>query len=280
MPGLEATDIITLAIDMLHWWQDDQRVPEYINKLKEAQKKALQANLPITNDWLAATAPLSLLTAGSFPKQQTDWDALAPALKTWAAWKTWARSTQQTVEREQRSTSSRSDVFGAASTAIEFHCTTPSQNGVAGSSLTPSFDKQFANGMDALALTATNEKAVMDNLVSSNKTLAKTTAKKLSNIESLLAALSSKSPTTNTPAPGSSTDSKQLAQLKSAIKGKWVAGGFCSLHGYGVNATHDSMICKNKKLGHVDTATRANPAGQGAKKHINQGWDNFLLASK
>ena len=41
MPGLKATDIITLAIDMLHWWQDDQRVPEYINKLKEAQKKAL-----------------------------------------------------------------------------------------------------------------------------------------------------------------------------------------------------------------------------------------------
>ena len=98
MPGLEATDIITLAIDMLHWWQDDQRVPEYINKLKEAQKKALRTNLPITNDWLATTASLSLLTAGSFPKQQTDWDALAPALKTWAAWKTWARSTQQTVE--------------------------------------------------------------------------------------------------------------------------------------------------------------------------------------
>jgi hypothetical protein len=70
---------------MLRWWQDDPRVPECINKLEEAQKKALRANLPITNDWLAATASLSLLTAGSFPKQRTDWDALAPALKTWAA---------------------------------------------------------------------------------------------------------------------------------------------------------------------------------------------------
>ena len=58
---------------------------------------------------------------------------------------------------------------------------------------------------------------------------------------------------------------KQLAQLKAALKGKWVSGGFCSSHGYGVSADHDSKNCKNKKPGHVDTATRANPAGHGPR---------------
>jgi hypothetical protein len=94
MPGLEATDIISLSVEMQGWWQDDPRVPEYINKLEEAQKKAARANLPLTNAWLAATASLSLLTAGSFPKQRMDWDSLPPTSKTWVAWKTWARTAQ------------------------------------------------------------------------------------------------------------------------------------------------------------------------------------------
>ena len=280
MPGLEATDIVTLAVDMQSWWQDDPRVPEYINRLEEAQKKALRGNLPITNDWLAATATLSLLTAGSFPKQRADWDALAPAIKTWTAWKTWARATQQTVEREQRATAGRSDVFGSASAAIEFHRTSPADNAFAGGALSQTFEEQFASGMDALALAASNEKTVLDNLVATNKTLTDATAKKIASIESLLATLAAKSPSSSTPASGTSTDSKQLAQLKAALKGKWVSGGFCSSHGYGVSADHDSKNCKNKKPGHVNTATRANPAGHGHEKHINQGWDAFLLAPK
>jgi hypothetical protein len=276
MPGLEATDIITLSVEMQSWWQDDPRVPEYINRLEEAQKKAVRANLPISNAWLAATASLSLLTAGSFPKQRADWDALAPATKTWPAWKTWARAAQQTVEREQRATSARSDVFGSASAAIAFHQTTPPVRDFAGGALGSSFQEQFASGMDALALAATNDKTVLDNLVATNKTLSDSIAKKLSNLEALLA----KNSASNASVPGSPNDAKQVAQLKAAIKGKWVAGGFCSSHGYGVSADHTSKSCKNKKTGHIDTATRDNPAGHGADKHINQGWDSFLTATK
>ena len=280
MPGVEATDIITLSVEMQSYWQDDPRVPEYINKLEETQKKAVRSGLPITNDWLAATASLSLLTSGSFPKQRSDWDSLAPALKTWPAWKAWARTTQQTVEREQRATNARSDVFGTAGAAIEFHRTSPSDNAFAGGALSSTFEEQFASGMDALALAASNEKTVLDNLVATNKSLSDTTAKKIANIEALLSTLAAKSPSSGTPAPSTSSDSKQLAQLKAAIKGKWTSGGFCSSHGYGVNLEHDSKTCKNKKPGHVDTATRANPAGHGAEKHINQGWDAFLLTPK
>jgi hypothetical protein len=35
--GLEATDIVTLLVDMQSWWEEDPRVPEYINKLEDAQ---------------------------------------------------------------------------------------------------------------------------------------------------------------------------------------------------------------------------------------------------
>jgi hypothetical protein len=269
MPGLEATGIISLSVDMQGWWQDDPRVPEYINKLKEAQKKAARANLPLTNAGLAATASLSLLTAGSFPKQRTDWDSLPPTSKTWAAWKTWARTAQQTIEREQRATHARAG-------GLVYHQTTPAPQHFAGSVLGLSFQEQFASGMDALALAATNDKTVLDNLIATNKSLSDSVAKKLTTLESLF----TKNPTTTTLTPGASNDARLVAQLRAAIKGKWAAGGFCSSHGYGVSADHTSASCKNKKPGHVDSATRANPAGHGADKNINKGWDAFLSASK
>jgi hypothetical protein len=271
--GLEATDIVTLLVDMQSWWEEDPRVPEYINKLKDAQKKALRAALPITNEWLVATASKSLLSAGSFPTQRTVWDSKFPASKTWAAWKQWACESQLTIEREQRASGARGDTFGSASAAYEYHRPTPT-SGFAGaairSSLPASFEEQFASGMDALASAATNEKAVLDNLLASNKVLSELTAKKITAIEQLL---------TKGPHPGaslSSGDAKMV--LKAAIKGKWVPGGFCSSHGYGVGPDHDSASCKNKKTGHMDSATRTNPAGHGHDKHINKGWDAFLLA--
>jgi hypothetical protein len=128
--------------------------------------------------------------------------------------------------------------------------------------------------MDLLALSATNKKAVLDDLIMSNKTFTKLTTKKIAHIKQLL------SSRCITPGPTISLgNAKLVAQLSAAIKGKWVPGGFCSTHGYGVSADHDSATCKNKKLGHVDMATRSSPAGYGHDKHINKGWDAFLTST-
>jgi hypothetical protein len=273
--GLDHTDIVSLLVEMQTWWEADPRVPEYINKLEDAQKKAHRAGLPITNEWLVATASKSLLVAASFPTHRKDWDSLLPSSKTWVAWKKWAREAQLTVEREQRASGSRGDTFGSAAAAIQFHQPKTSSFGFAGgafhSSASPSFEEQFASGMDALAAAATNEKTVLDNLVASNKTLSELTAKKIARIEELISARPSPPAATASP-----SDAKLVAQLRAAIKGKWVPGGFCSTHGYGVSTDHDSASCKNKKPGHVDTATRSSPAGHGHDKHINKGWDAFL----
>ena len=119
--GLEATDIVQLQADMLGWWAEDPRVPEYVNRLEDAQKKSSRAGLPITDAWLAAIATMSLLAAGSFPKLRHEWDGLAPTSKTWTAWKHWALKSQKTVEREQRAAGNHGDSFGSATTAIAVH---------------------------------------------------------------------------------------------------------------------------------------------------------------
>jgi hypothetical protein len=216
--GLEATDILTLFVEMQSWWEEVPRVPEYINRLEDAQKKAHHAGLTITNEWLAATASKSLLSAGSFPLQRPVWGAKLPTTKTWAAWKLWARETQLTIKREQRATGARGDTFGSASAAIEYHRPSPSSAGFAGGSLRtspPSFEEQFASGLDALALAATNKKAVLDNLFASNKALSELTAKKIDRLEQLLSSRGALPGTALSP-----NDAKLIAQLCAVIKGK------------------------------------------------------------
>eukprot|EP00804_Cyclotella_cryptica_P006024 CCRYP_000276-RA/>CCRYP_000276-RA protein AED:0.08 eAED:0.08 QI:0/0/0/0.66/1/1/3/0/1069 len=129
--------------------------------------------------------------------------------------------------------------------------------------------------MDALALAATNDKSVLDNLIATNKTLSDSFAKKLANIESLFA----KNPTTSTLTSGSTNDSRLIAQLKAAIKSKWAAGGFCSSHGYGVSTNHTSASCKNKK-----PVTNLNPSAPAAtvtdaagKQHFSSTQAKILL---
>ena len=83
--GLDATDIVSLLLATLVWWGEDPSVPDYINRLEDAQKKSVRATLPIDNKWFAAIATGSLLAADIFPMQCPDWDSLPRANKTWAA---------------------------------------------------------------------------------------------------------------------------------------------------------------------------------------------------
>ena len=39
--GLKATDIVSLLLATLGWWAEDPRVPEYVNRLEEAQRKSV-----------------------------------------------------------------------------------------------------------------------------------------------------------------------------------------------------------------------------------------------
>ena len=73
---------------------------------------------------------------------------------------------------------------------------------------------------------------------------------------------------------------KRILILQSAVNNKWKVGGFCSTHGHGVCAGHDSGNCSDKMNvwksgGHNVNATRSNPVGPG--KDMNKGWDACLL---
>ena len=70
---------------------------------------------------------------------------------------------------------------------------------------------------------------------------------------------------TGRPSPDERTKSNiRINQLMSAIKGKWVPGGFCSTHGLGVGPGHSSKTFNSKTKegetgGHNNSAARAHP---------------------
>eukprot|EP00804_Cyclotella_cryptica_P027773 CCRYP_009194-RA/>CCRYP_009194-RA protein AED:0.39 eAED:0.16 QI:0/0/0/0.66/0.5/0.33/3/0/764 len=104
-----------------------------------------------------------------------------------------------------------------------------------------------------MAMAVTNKKAVLDSL--------KLTADKLTKLEKLVLNLkpSTHRPAQNVQPSPTSANSRGLFQLRATIKHKWVTGGFCSTHGWGISAGHSSANCKGKRPGHVDSATRTNP---------------------
>eukprot|EP00804_Cyclotella_cryptica_P009971 CCRYP_015405-RA/>CCRYP_015405-RA protein AED:0.48 eAED:0.22 QI:0/0/0/0.66/1/1/3/0/674 len=170
------------------------------------------------------------------------------------------------MEREQRASGNCSDVFGSASSAIAAHGTptaafhptraSPSNNQL------PTLS-ELESHLDNMAMAVTNEKAMLDSLITSNATLTKITADKLTKLEKLVLDLkpSAHRSTQSVQLPPTSADSRGLSQLRAAIKHKWIPGGFCSTHGLGVSAGHSRADCKGKRPDHIDFATRTNPQG-------------------
>ena len=67
---------------MKKWWREDPGVLEYINRLKDGQKKAAHASLLISDKWLTVIETRSILAEKSFPTARDKWDDLPITSKT------------------------------------------------------------------------------------------------------------------------------------------------------------------------------------------------------
>ncbi len=104
---------------------------------------------------LASTA---LLAADTFPRTTELWEELDPANKTWAAWKTAYLAAHKKRANRLCATGGVDDL-GQANSA---HTTT----------LNPGLLDSINNALDDLASAASNEKAILEQLIPSNSSLA------------------------------------------------------------------------------------------------------------
>ena len=96
--GLKRVDTVDLFVSLTQLWEKKTRVPEYLNGLRNVQKKAKRAGLPFSDDLLAAIASSSLLKSNSLPKDRPKWDGKIPEYHTLQAWEDYFLPTHKALE--------------------------------------------------------------------------------------------------------------------------------------------------------------------------------------
>jgi hypothetical protein len=186
-------------------------------------------------DILASTA---LLAADTFPRTTELWEDLDPANKTWAAWKT-AYLAAHKKRANCLCATGGADYLGQANSA---HTTT----------LNPSLLDSIDNTLDNLACAASNKKAILEQLIASNSSLATSNSNLTNQVKTIHDQLAAKSRGGDGRGGGSNDPDKRRGPD---------SAGYCWSHGYRVGHDHTSHTCSNLKEGHQPTAMHNNSMG-------------------
>jgi hypothetical protein len=85
--GMHAIDMISLHSNMTQYYVQADGILQFIIMIEDAQKKAKQAGMPITNVKLVMMALIAVLAAQNFLQEVDDWEGLPAIDRTWRAWK-------------------------------------------------------------------------------------------------------------------------------------------------------------------------------------------------
>jgi hypothetical protein len=161
------------------------------------------------------SARTALLAANTFPHTTELWEELDPADKTWAAWKIAYLAAHKKRANCLHATGG-ADYLGRANSAH-------------GTTLNPGLLDSINNALNNLASAASNKKAILEQLIASNFSLATSNSTLTNQVKTL---------------------HEQLA-ARSRGGGREGRGpdpaGYCWYHGYHVGHGHTSHICSNPK---------------------------------
>jgi hypothetical protein len=233
--GLHALDMVLLTIQMSQYYEGTPDFPKYIFLLEDAQRKAARTRLPVINQTLTVLASTALLAADTFPCTTELWEELDPANKTWAARKTAYPAAHKKRANRLHATGG-ADYLGQTNSA---HATT----------LNPGLLGSINSALDNLASTATNKKAILKQLITSNSSLATSNSTLTNQVKTLRDQLTAKSRGGSGRGGGSNDLNKRRGPDPA---------GYCWSHGYCVGHGHTGHTCPNPKEGHQPTAMRNN----------------------
>jgi hypothetical protein len=240
--GLHAVDMITLRTNMHGYYMQVDGIPQYIIMLEEAQKKVKRAGMPIINIELIMMALAAVLTVQHFPCEVNNWEGLPAISRSWAAWKMAFRLAHLKHQRQILAS-------GGGEPLNEAHGVLPA--------VEPAI-KQLEASLDNLALAATNNTAVLQQLMASNLALTAIVGTLTATNKKLVDAASRpRRPPAWTLAGGARPTKTPFP------------GNYCWTHGHRICKEHMSATCTHRAIGHRADATALNILG-GSKK--DKGW--------
>ena len=268
--GLHALDVVDLQVDMRLYYADAAGIPEYIIMLEDSQKKAKRANLPISDDVLAAIATKSLMEANTFPDETKDWGKRALNLKSWSEWKAHYLLAHEARELHIRACGGKEPFNGAnAASEVPPNSQRPVASGRAAMPPNEAAIERLDDYLDNIANAATNEKAVLKELVATNAKQAETISTQAQNIKSLTHQVAKLHEQVNSLKNKAGSNSSKPPTPPTS---EWapVKNGYCWSHGFRVAHNHSSLTCRFPNPGHKKEADRRDIMGGSTK---NQGWD-------
>jgi hypothetical protein len=230
--------MVLLTIQMSQYSKGLTDIPGYIFLLEDVQRKAARVHLPVTNQTLTVLASTALLAADTFTRTTELWEELDPTAKTWAAWKTAYLAAHKKRVNRLHATGG-ADNLGQANSV---HATT----------LNTGLLNSINNALDNLASTTTNTKAVLEQLIASNSSLATSNSTLTNQVKTLHDQLAARS-RGGSGRGGSSNDPNRRRRPDPA--------GYCWTHGYRVGHGHTGHTCSNPKEGHQPTTNGNNIMG-------------------
>jgi hypothetical protein len=240
--GLHAVDMILFCTNMHQYYVQADGIPQYTIMMEDVQKKAKRVGMPIADIELVIMASAAVLAAQHYPREVGDWEGLASSVRTWAAWKIAFRLAH--IKHQRQLQASGGEPLGGAGSVLP--------------ATAPLIDR-LKSALDNLALVATNDTAVLQQLTAANLALTATVTtltainKKL--VEMAVRGKPSRPPT----GPPNPARAPNLP----------FPSNYCWTHGHRVSQHHTSATCGCKAPGHKDDATAANTMG-GSEK--DKGW--------
>jgi hypothetical protein len=261
--GLHAIDMISLRTNMHNYYTQADGIPQYINMLEDAQKKATRAGMPACDDGLSGrprgpTLPARGQQLGRPPLRLLHMDGMENGLPPCAS-----------------EVPATDPCFGEGELLGRAHGVIPAAAPAIGC---------LETALDNLALAATNNTAVLQQPIAANLALTATITlltainKKMVDAATRRGGTPAATPGRGwtqaaTPGWGWTQVATQAATLVATPAGicatkKPCPGNYCWTHGHRVSEHHTRATCANKAPGHRDNATASNTFG-GSDKDKN-----------
>ena len=185
-PGTRAPDRIDLINKMQGYFAKAPGIPEYINMLEDAQKraKAIDAKKEVKDETLVDIAVASVVKSGHFQRADEDWDRLPADDQTWAKWKDHYLEAHE-LQRARADAGGGANSFGGARAGaapagtFEEEYLEEEDLDVAGAATVGDLEAC----MEDLALAAKTEQATLASLVRSNASLTATNSRLAEELE-------------------------------------------------------------------------------------------------
>ncbi len=252
--GLHAIDMFSVRTNMHQYYIQADSIPQYINMLEDAQKKAKRASMPIADIELVMMALAAVLGGQHFLREVDDWEGLPSSARTWSAWKTAFRLVHIKRQRQILASGGGEPLGGA-------HGVLPASS--------PAI-RWLESALDNLALAALNDTAILQQLTAANLALTSSV--------STLTATNKKLVDAATCWGGNPAATPAATPAVTPARGRRPPmtrppphpGNYCWTHGHCNCKERTSATCLHKAPGHRDEATAANTLG-GSEK--NKGWE-------